>query len=135
MMTITRFSLALQRVVTITLLIIFAAYVLFVLVPSYTSGIYNLSREQIWDSNYTVPLYSGLGSVRTSALMLFPVFVSIFAWYGIPVLTGVLAILLLLRYRMLRLNIVGWAGVLLIINIIVFATYPAADALLTWIVD
>src|SRR5215213_3905506 len=113
---IVRLSLGVRRVFGSFILIIVILYVILVLFPSYWSGIYNLSSEQIWQGSFDVPFYSGSGSVREAVFPRVPAFISIAAWYLVPFLSLFLFVTLIItRHTLTRRDQFFWIASILII--------------------
>ena len=121
----------------ITILISFCLYSIFVLYPSYQSGIYQ--SEDPTQEHFVVPFYtsdaSGL-SDYSNPIWTINTFVSLFALFFIPPLTlALLFVLVKKRQFFTRKERWFWLGIFVAIWIGYILTLPAAANFQVWVAD
>jgi hypothetical protein len=119
------------------LLLLTALYLTYVVMPSYTSGLYRLSEYEIWQGHLDVPGYTfnpvnAEGNWRVN--------IAIFSGAALRCLflplSGCLIVALVKGRRALRAIEIGvWGVVVVAILGVLIITDQAAAAFLTWIFD
>ncbi|NJM09253.1 hypothetical protein HC891_28165 [Candidatus Gracilibacteria bacterium] len=128
-----RLTIAAKKVIGLIACTLLLLYTLLVLFPSYWAGLSSTTADT---TSREVPIYGNRGSVNDDALMTLPVYLSLLVWYLVPVLLLVYGSLVIhsrsqLSKRRFGLSLLFLVAVLLLIYI----TYPAADSLLSYVID
>ena len=128
-----QFSLAYTRIAYLLSIIVLGLYIVAVLFPAYWSGIAHMSANDIYTYAPAVPFYEPSGFASQSGLLLLPVLVVLSAWYGLPALfAGV--VIARSKELMSTASVQMWLAFGLIAGLL-YLTAPAAQALLTYIMD
>lgn len=136
MIAIERFALAYKKIAFVLVISLLVMYMGVVLLPAYWSGIYRLSSQEIQNTSINVPVYTQSGSVNDSTFSLLPIFMALGVWYFIPGITAILFVLSIITKKMFSKKELGvWLLAAILIGVFIYATFPAADALLSYIVD
>jgi len=116
------------------LVVVLLIYTLIVLYPSYQSGVYLLSIEEIQSGNLSVPFYSSDTNPRLEASV--PAITTILASYLIPIfsLTIILSVYFL-RNILSRRSKWTWIGFAVFSCITFYLSYPIANRLISWAID
>lgn len=124
---------AIKRVIGSATIGLIALYFLLVVLPAYAGGLHTIP---FGESATFVPFYATSGSVRESFVTLLPILVCLFAWYVLPF--GLLILgwsLWVLRHALTRGEMARWSIVIFGSVLIAWGTYPAAQQLITYLVD
>jgi hypothetical protein len=120
------------------LLLIVCSYGLFVLWPSFGSGLYRASRAEIWANDWDVPLYEGQywGTPMFYTLGMAAIMAAGAAKFvTIPLSLLVLVSAYLARRTVERKTRLLWLAIIVAVQTVVWTTQSATQAFFIWYFD